>query len=229
MALSSPVTPAHAEKSGAVPVSSEVVSSASGASVSVGSVDSQSEPAAEGLGVGLPRTPPVAALAIVPAAMSTAHAVGRTLNGFIDSVWPDDPAKALAKRLFRKAAPGDDASRKNEIEGSLCGTRPRVRLGSSLFPRGGRHGLAGCARAAVECDPLPQDVRVLVGEPERRAARRDEQRRLDGGLQRRPRPGGAGDRARSRIDPGERGSGRPWFGRRGGLLHLLGKGAGPRV
>jgi len=64
--------------------------------------------------VGLPLTPPVAAFAIVPATMSTAHAMSRTLSGFIDSVWPGDPAKALAKRLFRKAAPGDDASRRDK-------------------------------------------------------------------------------------------------------------------
>src|SRR4029450_11593666 len=98
IALSSPVTPTHAEKSGAVPVSSEVVSSASGASVSVGSGDS--ETAAGGLGVGLPLTPPVAAFAIVPATMSTAHAMSRTLSGFIDSVWPGDPAKEWGKERF---------------------------------------------------------------------------------------------------------------------------------
>jgi hypothetical protein len=53
--------------------------------------------------------------------MSTAHAMSRTLSGFIGPVWPDDPAKALAKRPFPKAAPGDDASRRDKTEGSLCG------------------------------------------------------------------------------------------------------------
>src|SRR4029450_2844342 len=191
IALSSPVTPTHAEKSGAVPVSSGVVSSASGASVSVGS--GESETATGGLGVGLPWTPPVAALAIVPATTSTAHAMSRTLSGFMGSVWPDGPHESIGQTTVSWARRGT-----TQVAGirprARCAARPPgVRLDASRYPRGGRHGLAGCAPAAVECDSLPQDVRVLDGEPERRAARRDEQRRLDGGLQRRPRPGGAGD------------------------------------
>jgi hypothetical protein len=65
--------PSHPVKSGAVPLSPEVVASALGASVSVDSGNGESETVAEGLGVGLPWTPPVAAL-IVPATMSTEEA-----------------------------------------------------------------------------------------------------------------------------------------------------------
>ena len=54
----------------------------SGASVSVGSGYGETE----GLGVGFPWTPPVAALAIVPATMSTANAMRKILSGFMDSV-----------------------------------------------------------------------------------------------------------------------------------------------
>lgn len=86
--------PVHPEKSGAVPVVSELVgvasgasvsvgSGLSGASVSVGSGEVESVTVAEGLRVGLPCTPPVAALAIVPAAMTTANAMRRTLSGFM--------------------------------------------------------------------------------------------------------------------------------------------------
>jgi hypothetical protein len=78
--------PSHPEKSGEVPLSSEVVASASGASVSVDSGNGESETVAEGLDVGLPWTPPVAALAIVPATMSTANAMRKTLSGFIGSL-----------------------------------------------------------------------------------------------------------------------------------------------
>jgi len=54
--------------------SSEVVASALGVSAAVDSGNGESETVAEGLGVGLPWTPPVAALAIVPATMSREEA-----------------------------------------------------------------------------------------------------------------------------------------------------------
>jgi hypothetical protein len=52
----------------------------------VDSGNGDSETVAEGLGVGLPWTPPVAALAIVPATMSTADAMRKTLSGFMGSL-----------------------------------------------------------------------------------------------------------------------------------------------
>jgi hypothetical protein len=95
---------ARGEVRGAVPVLSEVVPSASGASVSVGS--GESEAATEGLGVGLPWTPPVAALAIVPATMSTAHAMSSTLSGFSGSGWRDDPANAIGQTTVSESRAG---------------------------------------------------------------------------------------------------------------------------
>jgi hypothetical protein len=96
IALSSPVRPWHAEKSGAVSPLFEVVASASGASVSGASVsvgsgasvsaasgDGEGEMVTEGLGEGFPCTPPVAALAIVPAAMIAANTIMRVLSGFM--------------------------------------------------------------------------------------------------------------------------------------------------
>ena len=85
-----------------VPVLPEVVASASGASVSgpsvsVGSGDGESETVREGLGVGLPWTPPVAALAIVAATMSTAKAIRTILSGFMGWSRPDDPANAIGQ------------------------------------------------------------------------------------------------------------------------------------
>src|SRR4029453_14446497 len=76
---------------------------------------------------GLPWTPPVAALAIVPATTSTANAMRRILSGFMGSVSARRPANTigrragsggigrkasrtrLAKRLVRAAAAGDDS------------------------------------------------------------------------------------------------------------------------
>ena len=103
IALSRPVRPTHAEKSGAVPVRSEVVGSdsgasvsvGSGASVSVGSGEGDADTVTEGLGVGLPGTPPVAALAMVPAATSTARTVRKNLSGFIRSNIGRKPLSAL--------------------------------------------------------------------------------------------------------------------------------------
>ena len=51
----------------------------------------------EGLGVGLPWTPPVAALAIVPT-MSTANAMRMILSGFMGSISAERPTGRLAKR-----------------------------------------------------------------------------------------------------------------------------------
>ena len=103
VALSRPVRPTHAEKSGSVPVRSEVVGSdsgasvsvGSGASVSVGSGEGDADAVTEGLGVGLPGTPPVAALAMVPAATSTARTVRKNLSGFIRSNIGRKPLGAL--------------------------------------------------------------------------------------------------------------------------------------
>jgi hypothetical protein len=93
--LSSPVRPSHAEKFGAVPVLSEVVASSSGASVSVGS--GEFETATGGLGVGLPWTPPVAALATVPATMSAATAMRKILSGFMGSVSAGRPTNTIGR------------------------------------------------------------------------------------------------------------------------------------
>jgi hypothetical protein len=107
-----------------VPLLSEVVASVSGASVSV--VSGYSETVAGGLDVGLPWSPPVAALAIVPK-RTTANAMRRILTSFMGSVSAGRPADTLAEglvsggigrtasrtrlaeRLVRSVAPGDDS------------------------------------------------------------------------------------------------------------------------
>mgnify|MGYP003694468763 CR=1 FL=1 len=102
IALVSPVRPTHAEKSGVVPVLSEVVDSASGPRSRwvrglspVGS--GESETATGGLGVGLPWTPPVAALATVPATMSMAPAMRTIRSGFIGSISAERPTNAIGQ------------------------------------------------------------------------------------------------------------------------------------
>ena len=76
--------------------------SASGASVSVGSEASVSVSATEELGVGLPPwTPPVAALAIVPATMSMAPAIRTIRSGLRAQYRPNVPQTRLAKRPIR--------------------------------------------------------------------------------------------------------------------------------
>jgi hypothetical protein len=66
----------------------------------------------------------VAALAIVPATMRTAHAMSRTLSDFTGSAWPDDHANAIGQRTVLEDGAG--GRRKSQVGRRERGMRSKT-------------------------------------------------------------------------------------------------------
>ena len=111
----------------------------------------------EGLGVGLPWTPPVAALAIVPATMSMANAMRMILSGFMGSISAERPTNAIGQTANSGRTRGRlKTQSRTSVRGGVLGSCFGLRIRRAL--RADQEGGVAQARKPSLEDYLAADL-----------------------------------------------------------------------